>query len=170
MAQGFTLPPAADSRPADVDLEDFTAGVGGLGSVIPPPTYDLDAARARRREAEARPAGAITIGGDRYDLPAELPLGVLDTLGRLTGGDLEALGAALRLMFPDEVERRPDPTKPAPPEGARDDRELVDVVVRSPATELLYRHRFTVEDFQELFAVIGAPYGLGADGTGLPPS
>lgn len=68
-------------------------------------TFDLDAKRreraAARAEAEETPV-RIRVNGDVYDLPVELPLEVLDALGRLQNDDAAALKPALAaLVGPD---------------------------------------------------------------------
>lgn len=64
-------------------------------------TIDLDAARKARAESRAK-AGigspVIKVDGKTYDLPAELPIAVLDGFASLSGGgdgggDLEAVEA-----------------------------------------------------------------------------
>lgn len=70
---------------------------------VPPRTFDLDAARAARREAkgDVEPP-TVTVDGVVYDLPAELPVGALSAFGAIfavAGSDdgdrvnLEALGS-----------------------------------------------------------------------------
>ena len=168
---GFTLPTpdAAPSPPPDLDA--FAAPVGGLGAIVPGPVIDLDALRARRREAAKRPASAVTVGGSRYELPPELPLGVLDAFGRLSLGDMTALADSLRLLWPDELGEVPNPNLGelivGAPAGTKDERPTVEGVIRSPAHELMYEHGLTLEDFQELLERVIAGYGV--DG-GLPPS
>lgn len=47
-----------------------------------PSGVDLDALRAARREAN-KEAPAVTLGGQRFELPIELPLGAVAALGRM---------------------------------------------------------------------------------------
>ena len=57
------------------------------------PTFDLDKARAERREARGA-APTITVGGTVYDLPVEFPLATLNPLLELNI-DLGTIGTVL---------------------------------------------------------------------------
>jgi hypothetical protein len=169
--RGFALPTdPAPGAPAP-DLEAFTAGVGGLGAVVPGEVIDLDKLRARRREANKQPPAGVRVGGKTYPLPAELPLGVLDAFGRLAMGDMTALADALRLLWPDVVETIPNPELGKPlvdaPYGTVDERETIEAITSSPARELMYEHGLTLPDFEDL--LMRAIAGYGVEG-GVPSS
>lgn len=171
---GFALPTADKATGpagAEPDLEAFTAGVGGLGAIVPGPVIDLDKSRRQRAEQRRQAPSAVRIGGQDYPLPPDLPLGVLDAFGRLSLGDMTGLADALRLLWPDELEEAPNPDLGKPiigePFGTKDERPTITVVKRSPARELMYEHGLGLMEFEELLGGAISAYGLEG---GLPSS
>lgn len=66
---------------------------------------DLDAKRLERAAARAEAkeqAVVVRLGGEDYDLPAELPLDVIGALGSLGSGELDGLQSSIEaLLGPD---------------------------------------------------------------------
>jgi hypothetical protein len=64
---------------------------------------DVDAARAARLE-KLGPPPVVRVGGRDFELPAELPSAVVESLGRMNVGDLSGIGVALAGLFGDEAD------------------------------------------------------------------
>jgi hypothetical protein len=117
----------------------------------PDAPIDLDKLRARRREGR-QAAIPLVVDGKRYELPAELPLTVLDSLAAL--GPAGATSAADPNANPEELL-----------EGMRG--ILDDLLGADTAKALVREHRLTMDDLLELIDELLARYGFE---DGLPPS
>lgn len=141
---------------------------------------DLDAARARRREAAGASAGIMRFAGVDYELPPELKLTVLEAFGRMMReGDLDAIIDATRDLWPDVIERKTFlagdvddeliagrvVTLPREP-GAEVDTLEADVIVDRPWRRLLDAG-FALDDFVAVMEGLGERYGIEG---GLPSS
>lgn len=63
---------------------------------------DLDAARKARAEQRGEPP-VVILGGAEYELPAELPAGVVTAFGMVMRGDVSQLDVALAELFGDRL-------------------------------------------------------------------
>lgn len=100
-------------------------------------TFDLDAARAARREAGGK-AVSFTFGGERFDLPVEMPLEALDVIASLPE-NLDAI---------------------TPQEGAAMMVPVMKAMLGPDEWQRFVRHRPTVEDVTTLAEHLWSAYGV----------
>lgn len=71
-----------------------------------PRRIDIGARRRARAEARDEPAAVVVIpgpdGDETFELPAELPLNILEAFGKITAGDPAGFPEAMAELFGDE--------------------------------------------------------------------
>lgn len=93
---------------------------------------DLDARRAARAEkrGDTQP-DVVAVGGDTYELPVELPVGVIDAFGRASSGDLSGFTDGVKALVGDEA-----------------------------FGELMARHHLSMEDLEVILTAAMETYGV----------